>query len=72
MKHVHTLFDCTHERDIRVSLDDDVEIPPTVRGLGQCPDCMGEARLIAISGVAPQPGGQRLVLDSIMMLPIEG
>jgi hypothetical protein len=69
---VHTLFDCRHEADINVSIDDDVEVPEMVRGLGQCPACSGEEHLIAISGVAPQAGGRRLVLDSILMIPIEG
>jgi hypothetical protein len=33
---------------------------------------MGEEHVIAVSGVAPQPGGKELVLDSILMMPIEG
>ena len=69
---VHALFDCKHETDVDVSIDPDVRIPNAVRGLGQCPDCMGEQHLIAVSGVAPQAGGRELVLDSILMMPIEG
>lgn len=69
---VRTLFDCQHETDVEVSIDDDIAVPEVVRGLGQCPDCMGEPHVIAVSGVAPQPGGQQLVLDSILMMPIEG
>jgi hypothetical protein len=69
---VHTRFDCQHETDIDVSVDRDVTIPEVVRGLGQCPACMGEERVRAVSGVAPQSGGKELVLDSILMMPIEG
>ena len=72
MARVHTRFDCQHEAEVDVSIDDDITIPEVVRGLGQCPECMGERHLIAVSGVAPQPGGQQLVLDSILMMPIEG
>jgi hypothetical protein len=54
-----------------VSVDGDVTVPDLVRGLGQCPTCMSEERLIAISGVAPHPGGRELVLDSILMMPID-
>ncbi|MDQ2744597.1 MAG: hypothetical protein M3Z66_20200 [Chloroflexota bacterium] len=72
MTTVHTLFDCKHEKDIEVRLDDDVVVPGTVRGIGKCPDCMEEDQLIAISGVAPGPGGRVLTLDSIMMIAIEG
>ena len=71
-RRVHTRFDCTHETDVDVSIEDDVEIPDSVRGLGQCPDCMGEPRVIAVAGVAPQTGGRTLILDSILMMPIEG
>jgi hypothetical protein len=72
MVRVHTVFDCQHEKDIDVSIDDDVEIPERVRGLGKCPDCRGKSceAMIAISGVAPKPGGREIVLDSIMMMPI--
>jgi len=70
MKRVHTVFDCTHEKVIEVDVDDDVEIPASVRGLGKCPDCSGEENLIAVSGVAPKPGGQSVVLDSILMIPL--
>ncbi|MBV9280043.1 MAG: hypothetical protein JOZ41_08185 [Chloroflexi bacterium] len=69
---VPTLFDCGHRADVKVSVDGDVTVPDLVRGLGQCPACMSEERLIAISGVAPQPGGRELVLDSILMMPIDG
>lgn len=72
MARVHTVFDCKHETEIEVSVDDDVTIPESVRGLGQCPDCMGESKVVPVSGVAPQPGGKELVLDSILMIPIEG
>ncbi|MGH2441984.1 MAG: hypothetical protein ACRDFX_02325 [Chloroflexota bacterium] len=67
---MHTVFDCKHETTIEVDVDQDVEIPASVRGLGKCPQCQGEAHLIAVSGVAPQIGGKRVVLDSIMMMPI--
>jgi hypothetical protein len=66
---VHTVFDCKHERDVDVQIDDDVQIPEQVRGLGKCPDCAGYERSIAISGVAPGPGGSTLVLDTILMMP---
>ncbi len=69
---VHTLFDCKHKKDIDVSIDDDVVVPDTVRGVGKCPDCMEEDKVIAISGVAPGPGGRVLTLDSIMMIAVEG
>jgi len=70
MTRVHTLFDCKHEKDIDVDIDSDVEVPASVRGLGKCPDCMGEEKVIAVSGVAPKPGGREVVLDSILMIPI--
>lgn len=72
MARVRTLFDCKHQTDIDVSIDDDVKIPELARGLGNCPDCMGEPRVIAVAGIAPQPGGREVVLDSILMVPIEG
>jgi hypothetical protein len=68
---VHTRFDCKHEKDIILSIEDDVEIPESVRGLGKCPDCTGGGNLTAVGGIAPRPGG-KVVLDSIMMMPIEG
>lgn len=68
---IHTVFDCKHEKDVDVSVDDDVIIPASVRGLGKCPECKSETRVIAVSGVAPQPGGT-LIVDSILMMPIEG
>jgi hypothetical protein len=68
-KQVHTVFDCRHETEISVRVDNDVAIPETVRGLGQCPDCMGENNLFAVPGIAPQPGG-RVALDSILMIPV--
>ncbi|GAC1323266.1 MAG: hypothetical protein NVS2B16_04040 [Chloroflexota bacterium] len=71
MARIHTLFDCKHETDLDVSIENDVEIPSTVRGLGKCPLCVGETHLVPVSGVAPQPGG-RIVVDSIMLIPIEG
>lgn len=52
-----------------VQIDDDVQIPEQVRGLGKCPDCAGYERSIAISGVAPGPGGSTLVLDTVLMMP---
>ena len=67
---VNTLFDCKHETVIEVQIDDDVIVPAQVRGLGQCPLCMGEESAVPVSGVAPQPGGKELVLDSIMLIPI--
>jgi hypothetical protein len=67
---VNTLFDCKHEVIVDVRIDDDVIVPAQVRGLGQCPDCMGEETAVPVSGVAPQPGGRDLVLDSIMLIPI--
>lgn len=70
MAHVHVRFDCTHELDVEVAIDDDVEVPASVRGLGDCPACTGETNVVPVSGVAPQPGGTRLVVDSIMMMPI--
>lgn len=69
---VHTVFDCKHEYDLEVSIDDDVVIPATVRGLGKCPSCTGSGKSVAVSGVEPQDGGKRLVLDSVLMIPIEG
>jgi hypothetical protein len=69
---VYTVFDCKHEKEIEVSIDDDIVVPESVRGLGSCPDCKGEQHVVAISGVAPQPGGQQLVLESILMMEIEG
>lgn len=67
---VHTIFDCKHEKDIEVDIDNDVEVPAEVRGLGKCPDCAGQPHAVPVSGVAPGPGGQTLVLDSILMIPI--
>ena len=31
-----------------------------------------EERVITIPGVAPQPGGRKLVLDSVMVMTVEG
>ena len=70
MATVNTLFDCKHESLIDVRIDDDVVVPAQVRGLGQCPSCMGEESAVPVSGVAPQPGGKQLVLDSIMLIPV--
>jgi hypothetical protein len=67
---VETHFDCGHVHTIRVDIDPDVTVPESVRGLGQCPDCMGEENVVPVSGVAPQPGGAGPVLDSILMIPI--
>jgi hypothetical protein len=69
---VHTVFDCKHEHDLEVSIDDDVIVPGTVRGLGKCPSCTGSGQAIPVSGVEPRDGGKTLVLDSILMIPIEG
>jgi hypothetical protein len=71
MRRVHAHFDCKHEREVELQIEDDVEIPASVRGLGQCPDCSGDLNLYPVGGIAPQPGG-RVVLDSIMMMPVEG
>jgi hypothetical protein len=70
MAQVHTRFDCSHELDVEVAIDPDVEVPEVVRGLGKCPACSGEQNVVPVSGVAPQPGGKRLVVDSIMLMPI--
>ena len=70
MAHVRTVFDCKHEMEVDVSVDDDVEIPEQVRGLGKCPQCAGQQNPVPISGVAPGPGGKTLVLDSILMMPL--
>lgn len=70
MTRVHTVFDCKHEKDVDVSIDNDVEVPSQVRGLGKCPECAGQQNVIAVSGVAPGPGGKTLVLDSILMMPL--
>jgi hypothetical protein len=67
---VHAKFDCSHEVDVDVSIDEDVEVPPIVRGLGKCADCSGEENLVPVSGVAPQPGGDHLIVDSIMLIPV--
>ena len=72
MRQVHATFDCKHEADVEISIEDDVRIPESVRGLGQCPACMGEERIVTIPGVAPQPGGRELVLDSVMLMAVEG
>lgn len=70
MTTVHTVFDCAHDKMIEVSVDEDTEIPASVRGLGKCPDCSGQANLIAVAGITPKPGGRDVVLDSIMMMPL--
>ena len=70
MVSVHTVFDCKHEREIDVDVDSDTVVPSSVRGLGQCPECMGEANVVPVSGVVPQPGGNEIVLDSILMIPV--
>lgn len=70
MTHVQTLFDCKHEKEIEIQIDDDIIVPGQVRGLGKCPDCSGEENAVPVSGVAPGPGGKTLVLDSIMMIPV--
>lgn len=72
MVRVHTIFDCKHERDLDVSIEDDVVVPGAVRGLGKCPACTGQEQAIPVSGVEPRDGGKTLVLDSILMIPIEG
>lgn len=69
MTRVHTRFDCSHEVDVDVAVDDDIEVPEMVRGLGQCAACSGEENLVPVSGVAPQAGGQKLIVDSIMLIP---
>lgn len=70
MVRVHTIFDCKHEAYIDISIEDDVEIPTSVRGLGKCPECRGEENLVPVSGVTPKPGGKEVVLDSVMMMPV--
>ncbi len=70
MVNVNTLFDCKHETVVEVQIDDDVVVPAQVRGLGQCPECSGDLSAVPVSGVAPQPGGKQLVLDSIMLIPV--
>jgi len=67
---VQTRFDCGHTTTVAVNVDEDVGIPPEVRGLGKCADCMDEDNLIAISGVQPQASGT-LTLDSIFLMPVE-
>lgn len=69
MTSVHAVFDCKHEKDFDVQIDDDVSVPDSVRGLGKCPDCTGEENVIPVSGVAPQADG-RVIVDSILMIPI--
>jgi hypothetical protein len=70
MVQVHTVFDCKHERDIEIRIEDDVVIPEQVRGLGKCPACQGAEDMVPVTGVAPGPGGKELVLDSILMMPV--
>jgi hypothetical protein len=71
MTKVNALFEaCKHERVIDVSIEDDVKVPPQVRGLGLCPDCMEEDNVVPVAGIAPQPGGREVVVDSILMMPI--
>lgn len=71
MAQVKAIFDrCKHERVVDIAVDEDVQIPALVRGLGRCPECMEEPNVIAVGGIAPQPGGKEVVLDSILMMPI--
>lgn len=70
MVQVHTVFDCKHEQDIEIRIEDDVVIPGEVRGLGKCPECQGIEGMVPVTGVAPGPGGKHLVLDSILMMPV--
>ncbi len=70
MATVQTRFDCSHVTTVKVQLDDDVQVPEEVRGLGKCRACMEETNLIPITGVQPLPTGD-LVLDSIFWMPIE-
>lgn len=72
MMRVHTVFDCKHEQDLEVQIEDDVIIPASVRGLGKCPTCKGEVNSVPIAGVAPGADGRELVLDSILMMPVDG
>jgi hypothetical protein len=67
---VHTVFDCRHEEDIDIRIDEHVRIPEQVRGLGKCPACQGKEGMVPVTGVAPGPGGSELVLDSILMMPV--
>lgn len=70
MVSVQTRFDCSHTSVVDVQIDDDVNVPAEVRGLGKCEECMAESNLIPISGVQPLPTGD-LVLDSIFLMPVE-
>lgn len=70
MARVHTVFDCGHDMDVDVDVDDGVRIPESVRGLGKCPDCSGKTNLIPVSGIAPGAGGKDVELDTILMLEI--
>jgi len=65
---VRTVFDCGHDMDVDVEVDDDVQVPESVRGLGKCPSCTGKTNVIPVSGIAPAPGGKDVVLDTILML----
>jgi len=70
VKRIHADFDCKHDADVKVSLDDNVEIPANVRGVGKCPECMEEEHIMGIPGVSPKAGGEGMVLDNVMMIPI--
>lgn len=70
MVRVHTVFDCKHETEIDVDIDADVVVPESVRGLGKCGSCIGHDTVVPISGIVPQPGGETVVLDSILLMPI--
>lgn len=67
---VQTAFTCRHTAEVKVDIDDDVEVPDEVKGLGKCADCMNETNLMAIPGVQPQANG-RLLLESIFLMPAE-
>jgi hypothetical protein len=71
MAQVRARFDqCKHEKVVDVDVDADAEIPELVRGLGRCPDCMDQERVVPVAGIAPKPGGKEVVVDSILMIPI--
>lgn len=69
MVQVQTVFDCRHERELSVQIENDVVIPDQVRGIGKCPQCRGGGEYYNVAGIAPQSGGKELVLDTIMIMP---
>jgi hypothetical protein len=63
------VFDCTHQLDVEVSIEPDVIIPASVRGLGKCPACTQAHNPVPVAGIEPRADGS-VVLDSILMIPI--